>query len=65
MFRDDHAGSISIMVFGNVEFEAAVLGKQVSYYMTQRISVAGVFSSFGDSVTKDLSNGFGNVVTVC
>lgn len=51
------------MVFGNVELEVAVHDKQVSYYITQRLSVAGVFSSFGDSVTKDLSNGFGNVVT--
>lgn len=50
-----------MMVLVNVEFDAAVFDKQVSYRLTQRLSVAGVFSSFDGSVTNDLSNGFGNV----
>lgn len=31
MLRDEHAESISIMVFDNVGFEVAVHDKQVSY----------------------------------
>ncbi len=53
-----------MMVLDNVELDATVHGKQVSYRITQMISVAGVFSYFGDSVTNGLSNDMDNVSSV-